>query len=264
MNQTTMDIERIDRIARGPEAWRLATAAYEALFDLLEGLEPAEWDRPTVCEPWTVADMVRHLVGAAASHASLRETVRQQAWAARHKGEYNGSALDAWTALHVREHANLDPPALLAELRAIAPRAVRARSRRPGLFGRIQVGLDQTGSLPEGSPARVSLGELDTVIYTRDAWLHRIDIARATGREPRLDPDVDGRIIEDVAVEWAGRHGAPFRLVLTGEAGGTYTRGSGEPEIHLDAVTFAWLLSGRGEPPPDMPGAELLRTRVVF
>jgi uncharacterized protein (TIGR03083 family) len=264
MDTTGTDIDRLERIERGPEAWRLATAAYDALLDLLTSLSPEDWERPTVCEPWSVADTVRHLLGAGEAHASFPELLRQQAWAMRHRREYDGNALDAWTGLHVRRHAELDPDALLARLRDIAPRAVHARSRFPTLLGRIPVPVDATGNTPAGSPARVTLGDLNTVIYTRDTWLHRIDIARAVGRTPSVDADVDGRIVEDVVIEWAHRHGAPFRLTLTGAAGGVYAQGTDGPDIELDAVAFAWILSGRGEPDPRTPGAGLLSTRVLF
>lgn len=264
MNPTATEIDQLERIDRGPEAWRLATAAYDALLDLLTSMSAEEWERPTVCEPWTVADMVRHLLGAAEAHASIPEFIRQQVWAMRHKDEYDDNALDAWTGLHIRRHADLEPDALVARLRDIAPRAVRARSRFPALLGRIPVPVDKTGNTPAGSPARITLGELNTVTFTRDTWLHRIDIARAIDREPDLDPDVDRRIVEDVVIEWAHRHGAPFRLTLTGKAGGNYTQGTNGPHIELDAVRFAWILSGRGDPAPDAPGAQLLATRVLF
>lgn len=264
MNRAATTIDRLERIDRGPEAWRLATAAYDALLDQLMSLSPEEWGRPTVCEPWTVADMVRHLLGAAEAHASIPEMLRQQAWAMRHKGEYDRNALDAWTGLHIRKHADLEPDALLARLRDIAPRAVRARSRFPSLLGRIPVPVDASGNTPPGTPGRVTLGELNTVIFTRDAWLHRVDIARAIDREPNIDPEVDGRIVEDVVIEWAQRHGAPFRLTLTGKAGGDYAQGSDGPEIELDALSFAWIVSGRDDPAPDTPGVELLTTRVLF
>lgn len=264
MNPTAIEIDHLERIERGPEAWRLATAAYDALLDLLASLSPEDWERPTVCAPWSVADMVRHLLGAAEAHASFPELLRQQAWSVRHRDEYDGNALDAWTGLHVRRHAEVGPDALLARLRDLAPRAVHARSRFPALVGRIPVPVDATGNTPAGSPARVTLGDLNTVIYTRDTWLHRIDIARAVGAEPSIDPDVDGRIVEDVVVEWAHRHGAPFRLALTGAAGGVYAQGTDGPRIELDAVAFAWILSGRGDPDPRSPGARLLSTRVLF
>jgi uncharacterized protein (TIGR03083 family) len=266
-DRTDMSATRIDdleRIARGPEAWELATAAYDALIDLLDDLSPEEWEQPTVCEPWTVADVVRHLVGAAESFASVREGLRQQLRSSRAKGEFGGSSLDAWTGLHVRDRADLGPSELLARLRQIAPKAVEGRSRFPRLLGRISVGLSEPGSVPDGSPQSVTLGELNTYIYTRDAWLHRVDIVRAVGREPRLDPDVDGRIVEDVVIEWARRHGRPFQLALTGPAGGAYRQGEGGPELELDAVEFAWILSGRGEPDPGEPGADLLTKRVLF
>ncbi|MFP4513206.1 MAG: maleylpyruvate isomerase family mycothiol-dependent enzyme [Acidimicrobiales bacterium] len=264
MNRAATTIDRLERIDRGPEAWRLATAAYDALLDQLGSLSPEEWERPTVCEPWTVADMVRHLLGAAEAHASIPAFIRQQMWATRHKGEYDGNALDAWTGLHIRRHADLEPDELLARLRDIAPRAVRARSRFPALLGRIPVPVDASGNMPAGSPARITLGELNTVTFTRDTWLHRIDIARAVGREPNIDPDVDARIVEDVVIEWAHRHEAPFQLTLTGKAGGDYAQGTDGPEIELDAVSFAWILSGRDDPAPDAPGADLLTTRVLF
>lgn len=264
MTTTPTAVEGIDRITPGPDAWRLARAAYDALLELLHGLEPEEWDRTTVCDPWTVADMVGHVIGSAESQASPATAIRQQVWAQRHKGAYGGSDLDAWTALHVREHADLDPSERLQALEALAPRAVRGRSRLPRLLHRIPLPVSDEGSVPDGSPARITLGELYTVILTRDTWLHRIDITRATGRGPSLDPAVDGRIIEDVVVDWAGRHGRPFRLVLTGPAGGTYVQGSGGPRIELDAVDFAWILSGRGEPGASTPGGELLATRVLF
>jgi len=36
-----------------------------------------------------------------------------------------------------------------------------------------------------------------------------------------LTPDHDARIVADVVAEWAGRHGRPFTLHLTGPAGGS-------------------------------------------
>lgn len=264
MTATATPVEQIERIQAGEEAWALARATYDALLALLADLTPDEWHAPTVCAPWTVADMVGHLIGAAEGHASLITGIRQQVAAARRKGDHDGSALDAWTAGHVVAHADLTPVQRLAQLRAVAPRAVRGRSRLPRPLRRIRVSLPQAGSLPSGSPAAITLGELNTVVYTRDAFLHRIDIARATGHDERLDPSVDGRILADVVADWAGRHGRPFRLTVTGPAGGRYQQGAGGPHLELDPVELCWLLSGRSEPDPDRPGADLLRTRVLF
>ena len=264
MTATATRVEDIDRIERGEEAWRLARLTYGQLIDLLEDLEPEEWQAETVCQPWTAADVVGHVIGSAKGQASLLEMARQQLWARRHKGEFDGQPLDAWTGLHVREHAGLTPKERIEALREVAPRAVRGRARVPGFVGPIPLPVEDGGSVPEGAPDRLTTGHLYTVVMTRDTWMHRIDIARAVDREPRLAEDIDGRIIEDVVAEWGARHGRAFHLTLTGPAGGTYVQGSDGPRIELDAVDLAWILAGRGEPATDQPGADLLRTRVLF
>jgi hypothetical protein len=114
------------------------------------------------------------------------------------------------------------------------------------------------GSTASGMPERDTLGHLVDVIITRDVWTHRVDIARAAGRELVLDPDVDGAIVADVVAEWAGRHRQPFELLLGGPAGGTFTRGDGGQRLELDAVDFCRVLSGRAE------GDGLLQVRVLF
>ena len=101
-------------------------------------------------------------------------------------------------------------------------------------------------------------GYLFDVIHTRDPWMHRIDICRATGREPVLSAGHDGRILADVVADWASRHGQPFTLTLTGPAGGSFRAGESGPDLELDAVEFARILSGRGRAPG------LLATAVPF
>ena len=68
----------------------------------------------------------------------------------------------------------------------------------------------------------------------------------------------DGRILGDVAADWARRHGQPFTLTLTGPAGGSFRVGESGPQLDLDAVDFARILSGRGRAPG------LLATAVPF
>ncbi len=113
--------------------------------------------------------------------------------------------------------------------------------------------------LPLGPPLGVRpLGYLMGRIYTRDSWMHRIDIGRATGREPVLTPVHDGRLVDDVVREWAAAHGAPYSLELTGPAGGRWgTEGAGE-QLVLDAVDFCRSVSGR------LPASGLLAQPVPF
>ena len=95
------------------------------------------------------------------------------------------------------------------------------------------------------------------VILTRDPWMHRTDIARATGADNPLTADHDGVLVADVVTEWAARHAQPYTLHLTGPAGGRWQRGGGE-QIELDAIEFCRILSGRA------PATGLLNTQVPF
>ncbi len=102
------------------------------------------------------------------------------------------------------------------------------------------------------------IGYLLDVILTRDVWMHRVDVCRATGRELQLTPEHDGVLVADVVAEWAQRHGRPYRLRLTGPAGGEWSAGTDGEELELDAVEFCRLLSGRGS------GSGLLSSQVPF
>ena len=154
-------------------------------------------------------------------------------------------------AVQVQERADAGPDELRRELAATGARGVRRRTRLPAALRSMPI--------PFGPPLGTRpLGYLMDRIYTRDAWLHRVDIARATGRPLQLTAEHDGRIVADVVAEWAGAHGRPYRLTLTGPAGGRWSRGSGGEEITLDAVEFCRVLSGRSS------GSGLLAHAVPF
>jgi hypothetical protein len=84
------------------------------------------------------------------------------------------------------------------------------------------------------------------VVYTRDTWMHRMDLSRAAGLDAVLTREHDGRLIEDMVAEWAHVHGHSFVLHLEGPAGGTFVSGDGGDELTIDAVEWIWILSGRG------------------
>lgn len=264
MTMTGTEIDTVELISEADEAERIGLAAYEVLVSDLTSLGPDEWRHVTVCAPWSVADMVRHLLGAAEATRSTYEMARQFLHGARKRGAFAGNTLDAVNDLQVREHGHLDPGETLDRLQAVYPESVVVRTHRSRLYDHSAIPVDAGGSTAAGMPRRLNLGRLFKVVYTRDVWLHRIDIARALGRTPTLDAEVDRRVVADVAREWADRHAQPFDLRLTGPAGGRYRRGDGGPTIDLDPSEFCWILSGRGEPAPDIPGAGLLRHRVLF
>jgi uncharacterized protein (TIGR03083 family) len=238
-----------ERAMRHGDWMTAAEEEYRRLGLLLDDLADDEWLLPTDCAGWTVHDVVAHLVGAAESTARIPELVRQ-AWHGRRLRD-GGPLIDGINAVQVRERADATPDDLRHALAAAGTRGVRARRRLPAPVRAVR--------LPFGPPVGTRpLGYLMGRIYTRDAWLHRVDLARATGRPLQLDAGHDGRIVADVVTEWSGTHGEPYRLALTGPAGGSWSRGTGNDALELDAVEFCRILSGRA------PGIGLLAHPVPF
>jgi uncharacterized protein (TIGR03083 family) len=178
------------------------------------------------------------MLGMARMNASLPQFVHQLRAAGK-----AGGGIDALTAVQVREQAGLSAEELTARFTAVGPRAMRFRRRMSRVVGRIRLPEEQVvGSRGESW----TIGFLMDVVLTRDTWLHRVDICRATGREMELTAEHDGVLVADVVAEWAQRHGRPHELYLTGPAGGRWSAGTGGPSLELDAVEFCRVLSGRG------------------
>lgn len=218
------------------EQWmRLAADEYARILDLLQTFDERDWAQRTDCDPWTVRDIVAHLVGAAEATASIREQLRQQ----RAGGAQHGVELmAAVNALQVAERAMLSGPELVDLLADASARGVKARRALPAPVRMLRIHLPA----PWGW---TSLGYLYGPIYTRDAWMHRIDICQALDRQPVLTAEHDGAIVADLVTDLADTTGARHRadLDLTGPAGGHF--GTGSALTH-DALDFCRALAGRG------------------
>ena len=140
-------------------------------------------------------------------------------------------------------------------MRRVGPKAAKGRRRVPA-FLRARTMPER--QVVDGVEEAWTIGFITDVILTRDPWMHRIDLARATGRELVLTADHDGVIVDDVVREWADRHGQAYRLTLTGPAGGSWSAGQDGEVIEMDAVEFCRVISGREE------GVGLLATQVPF
>jgi hypothetical protein len=78
------------------------------------------------------------------------------------------------------------------------------------------------------------------------------------------DPsDHDGVIVADIVAEWTRRHGQPYRLELTGPAGGNWSSDPSSEEIVMPAADFCRILAGRPGPDVGQPWG-LLATQVPF
>jgi len=250
MTLTVADVATIPRLDHH-QAMGLAETEFARVVDLLRRLDSDDWHKPTVCALWDVRDLVAHVLGMAEAQASFRQFVHDLRAANKRTG---GPMIDAMTATQVRERAELTPAQLIDRLAANAPAAVRARRRTPALM-RWAVRMKQD---PPFEAEHWKYGYLVDTIFTRDPWMHRLDICRATGHEMVLTPQHDGRLIADVVAEWARRHRQPFTLSLTGPAGGHWQSGTGGVHIDLDALEFGWTLAGRAR------ADGLLSTAVPF
>jgi uncharacterized protein (TIGR03083 family) len=231
----------------------LAAEEYRRCADAVAALADDDWPRPTDCTLWDVRQTVAHMIGMALMASSPLQMFRQQRAAqARHRP--GTPSIDALTAHQVDLFAARSPQELVRLMAEIGPRAARGRRRMPGFIrGRELPDRQEVNGVEE----TWTIGFLTDTILTRDPWMHRVDLARATGSALVLTPDHDGVIVADVVAEWAERHGRPYRLELTGPAGGTFGTGDGEAHT-LDAIEFCRVLSGRAA------GTGLLVTQVPF
>ncbi|MEJ2859780.1 maleylpyruvate isomerase family mycothiol-dependent enzyme [Actinomycetospora flava] len=242
----TADVPPIAR----PECVALGAAETARTADLLAALRPDEWRAPTDCPAWDVRAMAGHVLGMTETFTGARRMMTDMTRGGRRAGD--GPFIDGLTSLQVEANAGLDTAELVRRMETAGPRQARWR-------GRVRL-LRAMPSKEEinGATETWRLGFILDVILTRDTWMHRVDVSRATGRTMVLTPGHDGRIVAHVVAEWARRHGRPFVLHLTGPAGGTFTQGTDGPTITLDAVEFCRILSGRA------PGEGLLATEVPF
>jgi uncharacterized protein (TIGR03083 family) len=248
-------------------AMRLAAEEYRRVSAAVESLEPDQWAWATECTDWTVRELVAHIGGMAAMVSTPWESARQVKIARRQAAASGGLFIDALTGLQVAERSSATVQELTNEVRRIGSRAARGRRLMPGILrSRLLEPAQDVGGVEEWW----TLGFLTDTVLTRDPWMHRIDLSRATRSPLHLTAEHDGAIVDDVVREWASRHGQAYRLRLTGPAGGTWSWGRGDDggpeeggredaaELDLDAVEFCRILSGR------TPGEGLLSVKVPF
>jgi uncharacterized protein (TIGR03083 family) len=226
------------------EAMAIAAVENHRLWELLIGINPDEWTLPTDCTRWDVRAIVVHLIAQAEAQASPVEFVRQ-AMAGRKLMEEIGGIypVDGLNEAGLRARSHLKPEELSDLWARVAAEALRFRHRMPAPIRALPLlRLDRGLWKP--------LGYLYDIGFTRDVWMHRVDLSRAIGRTIGATAQHDGRIVADIIAEWATTHIDPFTLKLTGPAGGTYVRDSGDPGdcLEVDAIDCCRILSGRGTP----------------
>jgi uncharacterized protein (TIGR03083 family) len=255
MTTARTDVATIPRIGHD-EAMRITPVEFDRMLTLLRRLDSGDWSRPTDNEQWDVRATVLHLLGAAEANASLRESASQFVRGKRLFKVIGGHHwVDGINEIQIRDRAGLTDEQIVRRYEVAAPKAVKVRRAIPAPIRKIR-------AIDMGEPiGKETVGYLMDMVYTRDVWMHRVDIAGATGHELELTAEHDGRMVADMVAEWAALFDGPFTLELTGVAGGHYHRGFSQPgagddpnreHATLDAVEFVRIISGRA------PGTGLL------
>lgn len=222
------------------EAHRLLTTALSRFLTLIESLNADAWSKPTACTAWNVHDMVAHQAGGYASGTSYKEMIRQYT----SKPKPGQLPEDAINDLQVGERAEKTPAELITELKQVGEIAAHNWAYGFNAIKWIATPHPVGGFMP--------IRHLMWVIHSRDTWMHRLDICRATNRPFEQTREHDGRIVELVVLDTAKKlrkrlNGKAITLTLTGIAGGEWQIGDGEPvsSLEMDALDFNIFVSGR-------------------
>jgi uncharacterized protein (TIGR03083 family) len=193
-----------------PPVGPLFAAERARLSELLAGLKPADWQRPTPCPGWSVLGLCAHLAG------------DDLGFLARHRDGYYGTPgpenageaeftawLDGLQAQWVEAAARLSPRLVTGLLAWSGPQVTETlRGEGP---------LARTASVSWAGPEPVPVW-LDQLRELSEQWIHRQQLLQALGRPSDLRADLAGPVLD--GLRWA----YPFRLRPVGaEPGDTVT-----------------------------------------
>jgi uncharacterized protein (TIGR03086 family) len=203
----------------------------DAFTATVEGVGPDGWERPAPVEGWVARDVVRHLVEWFPGFLQGSAGVVLPAGPS-----VDDDPVGAWCTQTAAVQALLDDPA----------------------------SADREHDLPH--IGRMTLAQAIDMIYTSDVFLHRWDLARATGQDETLDPQrcaamLEGMLPMDEALRQSGHYGPKVPvpddadaqtklLAFIGPAGSDRARSAHGTHLHA-----------RREAPGDIP-VELPRAGV--
>ena len=189
------------------ELWTAIDTQRLRTIDLLDGLAPGEWDRPSLCDGWTVREVAAHL--------TLQQMTLGRALLAalRHPGGLN-HVINA----SARDRATLPTDRIIAEIRGM----IGSRRHNVGVTP-LETLIDivvhgQDMAIPLGRPLEVAPGVAATAAAR--VWASRND-RRKSGVFRRLP--YDGHRLVATDTDWSAGEGPEIRgpalallLLLTG------------------------------------------------
>lgn len=229
------------------ETERLAHDELARFVALLEQLDDGDWTQPTACERWTVRDVAAHQGAHVEAGMGVFGTLRQFSPRLRKMYREPGmSPLDEVNEAQVGMRRNWPVERIVGEIREGTPRAIASRRRMPWPARHLPVPVPDYGVM--------SMDRLLHVIYPRDMWIHRLDIADATGRTFELSDVHDGALLAQAIrdMDRNVRKGAPGYSVLLevdGAGGGLWRLGKGdEIRVSMELPAFLRASSRRVSP----------------
>ena len=178
-----------------------------------------EWQRPTRCEGWAVADVAAHVTGVMADITA---------------GRLDGVDTQSWYDRQVAERRGRPQQEVIDEL----DEATTATENLLSLFD------EAAWSGPVGPGVDGTLGAAMHSLWA-GIYIHVEDVLAAVGREPQRGPGL-GAAVDHIADALTAGGWGPATLQL--EDLGVVEVGGGGRRIETDALTFVLVASGRSDP----------------
>jgi uncharacterized protein (TIGR03083 family) len=230
-------------VTQSPDLRHLFPGERAALLELLADLSPGEWSMPTACPGWSVQDVTAHLLGDDIGRLSRgRDGFANPDFAtgldiARLPGLI--AAIDRQNAIWVEGMRRVSQR-LLIDLLRLTGEWTEAYFARLDLHA-IGAPVDWAG--PEPAPVW-----LDVAREFTERWVHQQHIRDAVGRPGLNERRWLGPVLATFVLALpralagsAAADGASLRLIVTGEAGGTWT---------AHRVSGRWLLDAGAKNAP--------------
>jgi uncharacterized protein (TIGR03083 family) len=208
---------------RNDDLWALAHAERAALADDLAGLTAEQWEHGTLCDRWTVEEVVAHLTAAAST--GQWKWLRSMAFARFRPDVHNRRRL--------AEHRGVDPAETLERFRAVIASTTSPSGHIPAYLGEVVVHAQDIRQ-PLGLP---TTPRLDALTPVAEFFARRNFAVPSSSRIADLEVQADDGPF--VAGRGALVTGSTLALVMS-MAGRAH---------YVDEL--------------DGPGVQLLRTRLV-
>jgi uncharacterized protein (TIGR03083 family) len=168
------------------------------LSELLDDLEPADWQRPSPCPGWTVLGLCCHLLGVDFSLLSWERDGYLGTPPPEGASEAEFIAwLDDMQAEWVRAARRLSPRLVTELLGWTGPRVTEVLRRQDPRARTASVSWASAGQVPVW---------LDQARELSERWIHRQQLLQALGRPSDLRADLAGPVLD--GLRWA----YPYRL----------------------------------------------------